>query len=138
MDQKIALLSKVPLLAGLSKAQLEQIARICDEVDLPAGKVITREGSSGAEFFVLISGSCSVERDGQVVRELGPGDFFGELSLLADIPRTATVRATSACRLIVVGHREFHSLLAEFPSIQTPILQATAKRLSETEADARH
>ena len=85
MDQKVELLSKVPLLAGLSRKDLEQVAQISDEVDLPAGRVLMKQGSYGSEFFVIISGNVRVERDGQVLRELGPGDFLGELALLDEI-----------------------------------------------------
>jgi CRP-like cAMP-binding protein len=138
MDKKVELLSRIPLLAGIDRKHLEQVARICDEVDLPAGKVIVKEGTSGSEFFVIIDGTCSVERAGARLSDLGPGDFFGELALLADIPRSATVTATTAGRFLVLGHREFHSLVADYPAIQAAILAAVASRLSSAEADPRH
>jgi|SRR5688572_9978472 CRP/FNR family cyclic AMP-dependent transcriptional regulator len=138
MDQKVELLSKVPLLAALDRRSLEQVARLADEVDLPEGRVVTRQGASGAEFFVIIDGTVRIDRDGEHLADLGPGDFFGELSLLADIPRSATATCTTACRLLVVGHREFHSLLSEFPTIQGAVLDAVAHRIARLEGEPHH
>lgn len=135
MDQKLELLSKVPLLAGLDRHGLEEVGRLADEVDLPSGSIAARQGASGAEFFVIIDGTVSIDRDGQHVRDLGPGDFFGEMSLLGKIPRTATATCVTACRLLVVGHREFHALLADFPTIQGAVLEAVAQRVARLESD---
>ena len=138
MDQKVELLSKVPLLAALDRRGLEEVARLADEVDLPEGRVVTRQGASAAEFFVIIDGSVRIDRDGEQLADLGPGDFFGELSLLGDIPRTATATCTTACRLLVVGHREFHSLLSEFPTIQSAVLESVAQRIARLEGSPHH
>lgn len=135
MDQKLELLSKVPLLAGLDRRGLEEIGRLADEVDLPAGRVVARQGSSGHEFFVIIDGTVRIERDGELLREMGPGDFFGELALLGKVGRTATATCVTACRLLVVGHREFHALLAGFPAIQGAVLQSVAKRIARLESE---
>jgi CRP/FNR family cyclic AMP-dependent transcriptional regulator len=136
MDQKLELLSKVPLLAGLDRRGLEEVGRLADEVDLPAGRIAARQGSSGEEFFVIVDGTVRIERDGQHLRDLGPGDFFGELALLGKVGRTATATCTTPCRLLVVGHREFHTLLTDFPTIQGAVLQAVARRISLLEGDA--
>lgn len=136
MDQKLELLSRVPLLAGLSKKELEQVGRICDEVDLPAGRVVMQQGSFGSEFFVVISGTVRADRDGLPLGEIGPGEFFGELALLGDVPRTATVTCLTDGRFLVLGHREFHTLLADHPSIQTTVLQAVAQRMVRLEPGA--
>ena len=138
MDQKVELLSKVPLLAGLSRKDLEQVAQISDEVDLPAGRVLMKQGSYGSEFFVIIDGSVRVERDGQVLREMGPGDFLGELALLGNIARTATATCVDDGRFLVLGHREFNSLLTEYPNIQTTVLHAVAQRMARLEPDQPH
>ena len=135
MDQKVALLSKVPLLAALDRRSLEEVARLADEVDLPEGRVVTRQGASGAEFFVIIDGTVRIDRDGEHLTDLGAGDFFGELSLLGEVPRTATATCTSPCRLLVVGHREFHSLLSRFPTIQAAVLEALAHRIARLEGN---
>jgi CRP-like cAMP-binding protein len=134
MDQKLALLSKVPLLAGLDRRGLQEVGRLADEVDLPAGRVAARQGSSGDEFFVIIDGTVQIERDGEHLRDLGPGDFFGELALLGKVGRTATATCLTACRLLVVGHREFHELLTKFPMIQSSVLESVAKRIAHLES----
>ncbi len=138
MDQKVELLSKVPLLASLDRKELTQVAQICDEVDLPAGRVLMKQGSYGSEFYVIISGTVTVERDGKHLRDLGPGDFLGELALLGNIARTATATCVDAGRFLVLGHREFNSLLAEFPTIQTSVLHAVAQRMVALEPDQPH
>jgi CRP-like cAMP-binding protein len=109
------------------------VGRLADEVDLPAGRVAARQGSSGDEFFVIIDGTVRIERDGQHLRDLGPGDFFGELALLGKVGRTATATCVTACRLLVVGHREFHELLTRFPTIQGAVLESVAKRIARLE-----
>ncbi len=133
MDAKLELLSKVPLLAGLDRHALEEVGRLADEVDLPAGRVAARQGSSGDEFFLIVEGTVRIERDGQLLRDLGPGDFFGELALLGHTGRTATATCVTACRLMVVGHREFHQLLTQFPTIQGAVLRSVATRIARLE-----
>ncbi|CAN5555377.1 N/A [soil metagenome] len=134
MDRKLELLAKVPLLARVNKKDLERVSQIADEVDVAAGKVVAAQGSHGAEFFVILDGHVAVEHDGRHLADLGPGSFFGELALLANVPRTATVTATTACRLLVMGRREFRALLADHPSIQGAVLDAVAERWAATEA----
>jgi CRP-like cAMP-binding protein len=126
MDEKLALLAKVPLLAGLGPKDLEEVGRLVDEVDVQPGKELAKEGAFGEEFFVILDGSVAVSRGGQPVRELGPGAFFGELALLGNVPRTATVTATAPTRLLVLGHREFSSLLSSQPAIQGRLLRSVA------------
>lgn len=138
MDRKLELLTKVPLLAHVDRKGVEQISRIADEVDIAAGKVIAAQGSHGTEFFVILDGTVSVEHDGRHLADLGPGDFFGELALVANVARTATVTATSASRLLVLGRREFRALLADHPTIQSAVLDAVAARWAATEASHPH
>ena len=95
MDQKVDAIGRLPIFAKLSKRDLEALAANSEEIDEPAGKVLAAQGTYATEFFVIVSGAVSVERDGQHLRDLGPGDHFGELSLLAHIPRTATVTCTA-------------------------------------------
>ena len=134
MDQKLELLSKVPLLAGLDRRGLEEVGRLADEVDLPAGRIAARQGASADEFFVIIDGTVTIDHDGEHLGDLGPGDFFGELALLGKVPRTATATCATPCRLLVLGHREFHTLLGEFPTIRGAVLEAVAKRIARLEA----
>ena len=111
-DPKIAAMSKVPLFARCSKRELESIASLADEVDLPAGKVLTAEGERGREFFVLLEGSAGVRSDGRELASLGEGDFFGEIALVTDKARTATVTATTQMRALVITDRAFRGLEA--------------------------
>jgi len=129
-NEKVELIKKVPLFAGCSKGELEQIAQIADEIDLNEGKEMTQQGSRGREFFVLLEGEADVTKDGQSINKLGAGDFFGEIALVSDSPRTATVTATSPVRALVITDRSFRRLLEEQPEIQTKVLQALAKRLA--------
>jgi len=138
MDQKQTMLSGVPLFAGLGSRDLGRIARLCDEVDLRAGFVITREGSSASEFFVILAGSVAIDRGGKHLRNLGPGDYLGELALLMKGPRTATATTVEASRLLVLTRREFNELLAEFPKIQAAVLRTMAVRVRNLETDTPH
>jgi CRP/FNR family cyclic AMP-dependent transcriptional regulator len=137
-DYKLELLRKVPLFQGLSRKDLELVERLTDEIDVLAGKVLIKEGATGHEFFIVVDGSLRVERDGQVLRKLGPGDFAGEIALIDGGPRTATVVADTPSRLLVVGHREFFGLLAEYPDIQIQVLQALAHRVRVSEPSGIH
>jgi CRP/FNR family cyclic AMP-dependent transcriptional regulator len=127
-NEKVELIKKVPLFAGCSKHELEQIAQIADEIDLSAGKEMTREGSRGREFFVLLEGDADVTKGGSSINKLGAGDFFGEIALVSDSPRTATVTATSPVRALVITDRSFRRLLDEQPEIQRKVLIALAER----------
>ena len=131
-DPKIAAMSKVPLFARCSKRELETIASLADEVDLPAGKVLTAEGDRGREFFVLLEGSAGVRSDGRELASLGEGDFFGEIALVTDKARTATVTATTPMRALVITDRAFRELLRNSPEIQGKVLAAVADRLAAT------
>ena len=129
-NQKVELIRKAPLFAHCSKRELEQIAQIADEIDLREGKEMTRQGAPGREFFVLLEGSADVMKDGRRINTLGAGDFFGEIALVSDTPRTATVTAISPVRALVVTDRAFRRLLNEQPQIAAKVLQALAERLA--------
>jgi CRP-like cAMP-binding protein len=128
-DAKLELLKRVPLFALCSKHELAEICQLADEIDLPAGKVLAREGDRGREFFVLVEGSVGVQRHGETVNTLSDGDFFGEIALVSGRPRTATVTATSPVRALVVTEQAFATLLRKNPEIQTKVLQALAERV---------
>ena|SRR5919197_3489952 len=129
-DAKIDLLKTVPLFAGCSKQELRRIASIADEVDLKEGTKLTRQGERGREFFVLLDGTVAVERSGRSRGTRKAGDFIGEIALLTQSPRTATVTAKTPVRALVVTGRDFRGLLREAPEIQTKVLQALAERLA--------
>ena len=129
-NEKVELIKKVPLFAGCSKGELEEIAHIADEIDLREGKEMTQQGSRGREFFVLLEGEADVTKDGKNINKLGAGDFFGEIALVSDSPRTATVTATTPVRALVITDRSFRRLLDEQPEIQRKVLVALAERLA--------
>jgi CRP/FNR family cyclic AMP-dependent transcriptional regulator len=131
-DSKAAAMAKVPLFSRCSKGELRRIGQIADEVDLPAEKTLTKEGARGREFFVLLEGTADVRRDTRLVAPLGPGDFFGEIALVTDVPRTATVKTTSPVRALVITDRAFRELMRKSPEIQRKVLEAVASRLAAT------
>ena len=131
-NSKIDLIKRVPLFSAASKAELEEIASIADEIDLPEGKAVIKEGDTGREFIVLIVGTASVERGGRKLASLGPGDFAGEIALIAKLPRTATITTTSPVRALVITDRDFRQLLDHSPQIQIGVLNALAARLAPT------
>ena len=131
-DSKAAAMAKVPLFSRCSSRELDRIAKIVDEVDLPAGKTLTKEGARGREFFALLEGTADVRSETRLLPPLGPGDFFGEIALVTDVPRTATVKTTSPVRALVITDRAFRELLRKSPAIQGKVLEAVASRLAAT------
>jgi CRP/FNR family cyclic AMP-dependent transcriptional regulator len=129
-NEKVELIRRAPLFANCSKRELEQIAQLADEIDLSDGKEMTKQGGRGREFFVLLEGSADVRKDDQKINELGRGDFFGEIALVSDTPRTATVVATSPIRALVISEQSFRRLLSDQPEIQNKVLTALAARLA--------
>jgi CRP/FNR family transcriptional regulator, cyclic AMP receptor protein len=138
MDEKLELLKRTPLLAGLSKHDIEEVGRLADEVDVRAGKVLLSEGDPGREFFVIVEGQIDITRGGRHVRTMGAGEFLGDIALVVERPRTATATALTDSRLLVVGHREFHSLMDQFPSIRLSVLESIALRLRDLTPDDPH
>jgi CRP/FNR family cyclic AMP-dependent transcriptional regulator len=137
-DEKLDLLRRIPLFSGFDKRRLERLGMLADEVDVPAGKALMRQGDNGTEMMVIVSGRVSVERDGQRLNTLGAGDFFGEIALVDGGPRTATVTSEEPTRLLVLTHREFHALMDEFPEVAGQVLSALAHRIRRLEPDAPH
>ena len=100
-------LASIPLFSSLSDRERREVAQWADEVDIEEGRELAKQGQFGYEFFVIEEGQASVERDGEVIRELGPGDFFGEIALLRDVPRTATVTARTDAELFALERDDF-------------------------------
>lgn len=137
-DAKVEALRKVSLFGGLKERELDQVAQLVDEVDLPAGHVLMREGDRGSQAFILASGEARVVRDGREVAVLGPGSVLGEMALVAEGPRVATATLTKPSHLFVLAHREFHSLMADVPAVQECVLDEVARRLRVLEPDKAH
>ena len=129
-NAKVELIKRVPLFAELGRKELDEVASIADEIDLPGGRDLTVEGQSGREFMVIIEGEASVTRGDNEINRLGAGDFFGEIALLEDRPRTATVRAETPIRALVITDRSFRTLLEHSPEIEDKVQSARTARLS--------
>ena len=130
-NAKIELIKRVPLFERCSKRELEEIASLADELDIPADRNLTREGAIGHEFVVLVSGGATVKRDGRTINTLSDGDFLGELALVTGKPRSATVTTTEPSRLLVITAAAFRRLMRDTPSIQAKVLEAVVSRLPE-------
>jgi CRP/FNR family transcriptional regulator, cyclic AMP receptor protein len=129
-NEKAELIRNVPLFTRVSRADIKEIAKLADEIDLREGKEMTREGHPGREFFVLLEGTADVKRNSRKINTLGPGDFFGEIALVSREPRTATVIATSPIRALVITDRSFRRLLDDSPQVKDRVMEAMAERLA--------
>jgi CRP/FNR family transcriptional regulator, cyclic AMP receptor protein len=128
-DAKIELLKRVPLFADCSRRELREISRAADDVVVPAEYALTREGALGQELVVIVDGAADVHRRGRRINTVGSGDFVGEIALVTDTPRTATVRTTQETHALILTRRDFRALMKRVPSVQAKVLQALASRL---------
>jgi CRP-like cAMP-binding protein len=129
-DEKVRIISRVPLFEACSQAELARVATITTQVDVPDGETLVREGETGDLFFVLVKGSAEVRKGKRRIATLGPGEFAGEIALLSDTPRTATVTTTSP--VLRATRKGFTALLETSPKIQGKVLRALADRLAPT------
>lgn len=137
-DPKLDMLHRIPLFERLGKSELRRVGQLADAVDIPADRVLMRQGELGSEMFVVASGRIRIERDGEQLAELGPGDWFGEMALVAEGNRSATATAVEPSRLFVLAHREFHALMDENPGVRGAVFECVADRLRKLEAAAAH
>ena len=137
-DRRAELLAGCPLFKGIDADGLAKLASLATSVDFPAGHVIARQGEIGTGFFVIVSGGVRVVRDGNVVARLGPGEFFGELSVLDRMPRNATVAAEERTSCLALASWDFEKVLLEEPALTLAILRGVAMRLREVTESARH
>jgi CRP/FNR family transcriptional regulator, cyclic AMP receptor protein len=129
-----AVFRELPLFADCSDEELREIDQLADEVHVPSGRDIIRQGELGREFVMIVEGEAVVSRDGNEVTRLGAGAYFGELALLESVPRNATVTAATDMTLEVIDRRGFQQLLEDSPGLTRNLLRATARRLSSLEA----
>lgn len=132
-DPKIEMLRRVPALAAYSDAQLGDLARLVDELLVESGHVLTLEGASGREAFLIVDGEATVTIAGELIAVVGPGQFVGEMSLLEHEPCTATVTAVTPMRVLVMDPRSFGTLLSD-ASMATRMARALASRLRQQQA----
>jgi CRP-like cAMP-binding protein len=132
-SKKTDVLESVELFRSCTSKELEEIARITFETEVPEGRALCAEGERGLEFFVIIEGRAQVTRHGAEICELGPGQFFGEMALLDGGPRVAEVRAISPMRLLVLSRQEFEELLERVPRVSRRILSSMGGRLRQVD-----
>lgn len=132
-DTKADALGRCPFFADLSRGELRELAKVTEDMEVEEGKSLTREGAAGSEFFVIVDGEVAVTKDGSEIRTMGEGDFFGEISLLEDSPRTATVTAKTPLRFFVLTRQNFRALLAKQPELEEKVTSALRERLGTTE-----
>jgi CRP/FNR family transcriptional regulator, cyclic AMP receptor protein len=131
MDE--ARLRAIPLFAGLGKKERREVARQADEVDVEPGRHLVREGDFAYEFFAIEEGAAEVRRGDQLLAELGPGDFFGEMGLIGNVTRNASVTASSPLKVIVLTGSSFRHLERELPAVSKQIRQAIEERCRQLE-----
>jgi CRP/FNR family cyclic AMP-dependent transcriptional regulator len=134
-DRKVQALKGAPLFEGLSRKELAQLARVSEDLEVEPGTVLCKEGDIGHEFFVIIDGKVKITRKGRRVSVRGGGDFVGEIALIEDVPRTATVTAETPVRLFVLTRKDFRHLLDEQPNVERKVMRALARRLAEVSSD---
>ncbi len=134
-DTKVQALKRAPLFEDLSRKELAQLARVCDDLEVQAGKVLCKEGQMGREFFVIVEGKVLVTREGRQLATLNGGDFLGEIAVVTEMPRTATATAETPVRMFVLTGRDFRVVLDENPTVERKVLRALARRLAEASGD---
>ncbi len=134
-DTKVEALRRATLFEGLSGKQLAQLARVSEDLEVPAGKVLCKEGELGHEFFVIIDGEVEVTKNGKRLATRAGGEFFGEIALLEQTRRMATVTAQTPLRFFVLTRRDFRQLLRDNPGVELKVLQAVARRLIQVSGD---
>jgi CRP-like cAMP-binding protein len=134
-DTKVQALKRAPLFEGLSKKELTELARVTEDLEVPTGGVLCKEGETGQEFFVIIDGETDITSKGKRVAARGGGDFVGEIALLEDTTRTATVTAKTPLRVFVLTGQDFRRLVRENPGVEQKVMRALARRVVELSGD---
>ena len=124
-------INQVPLFSELSRKEIKSLKMLMTEIGISSGRTVVREGDVGREFMIILSGTASVSKQGNKFATLGPGDFFGELSLLGKGPRSATVTAETDLQLKALNRREFATMLDKNPKIAEKVLADAHSRASE-------
>jgi CRP-like cAMP-binding protein len=137
-DEYLERLAGVPLFADLDRNELKSVASLGTEISVDSGRELAHEGDAASEAFLVLEGTATCTRDGVEVATFGPGDFFGEMALLAHGPRTATVLATSQMAVRAFHKTEFDQLLESSPKVAAKILRTTAVRLLQAEDSPHH
>ena len=137
-DPKLDLLRGVPLFGSCDSMGLEHIIALFEEVDVPDGYVIAREGLREGQFAIIVDGTVRLERGGKEFQRIGPGQYLGEMALIDDGPRTASAVSEGPVKLLVMGPREFQTLVNDNASIRASIFETLARRIRHYEPQAPH
>jgi CRP-like cAMP-binding protein len=128
-DSKVQALGRAPLFEGLSKKDLTELARLTEDMEIAAGKTLCKEDTLGYEFFVIVEGEVDITRKGKHVATRGPGNFIGEIALIENVRRTATVTAKTPLRVFLLTRQSFWGLIEHHPQVERKILTTLARRL---------
>lgn len=128
-NSKIEALKRAPLFEGLSRKELTEVAKATEEMEFEAGSVLCQEGRLGHEFFVVLEGEVEVTRGGKRLRSRNGDAFFGEIAIIENVPRTATVTAKTAVRAFVLTSQAFRAILDRNEAIERKVLRALARRV---------
>ena len=134
-NAKVEALKRAPLFESLSRKELVELARVSEDLEVPPGKVLCKEGEIGREFFVIVDGEVDVTRNGRRVATRTGGEFFGEIALLEETRRTATVTAKTPLRFFVLTRSDFRRLVNENRNVEGKVLRALARRVVELSGD---
>jgi len=137
-EERIERLRGVGLFHDVPDEGLAAIADAATEIAFPAGRTIVRQGEVGTGFYLILAGTARVVRDGDTIADLGPGEFFGELSLLDGGPRIAQVVASEPTDCLAIASWDFEPILATKPGVALAILREVARRLRALSEDHRH
>jgi CRP-like cAMP-binding protein len=138
-DPKLAHLRAVPLLGSCNSMDLERnVLPLVDEVKVPDGYVIAQEGRTDGQFAIIVAGTVRLERAGQALERIGPGEYIGEMALIDDGPRTASAVSEGPVTLLVMAPREFRSLIEDSPSVRASVFATLARRIRHYEPASPH
>jgi CRP/FNR family transcriptional regulator, cyclic AMP receptor protein len=137
-DEFLQYLASVPLFSKCTKKQLQEIGRVATALDLPAGRVLARQGEVGVEMFIILEGTASVTRDGQRVATARAGDVVGELAVISGCPRNATVVAETELRILDFNHAGLDQLLDDIPGLAKHLLYEVSARLIAATPEFAH
>ena len=132
----VDLLRPIPLFEGMTDHSIEVIASLADEINFADGDALMREGDPGETFYIVVDGRLRVSRSGVTIREQGPGDFLGEISLIDGRPRTATATAVGPVTTLAIDRHAFLSLIEEHPAVRLSVLMALTERIRRDEREA--
>ena len=134
-ETKAQALGRCGLFSSLSKKELALLARVSEDVEVDEGTVLAKEGEIGQQFFLISKGKVKIARNGRRIGTKGPGEWVGEIAVLEDVRRTATLTAETPVRMFVFARADFRHLVKESPGVESKILRALARRVLELSKD---